>query len=260
MKPDTFTITTFWLDWLLMPIMLAGAWLTVRWARADAQRAAAQQAGGESVLPPWAFAVPLYSAAAAWVIAGFGALIKEDYWEMRVIWAAFLLWTLCCFAGALLLFATLLRRGRKLDRAGILALIGLTLMSFLMVLPGLVDPAAPVETITAIGHLWFLLLAAGVGLLIAGLLLNFPYNYPRFPLGLGGFFLMGWGLSEIAFKQASFPWLVRIWKTRLGLDYLDAFPLSNTWQIAGGIKALLGVASIVVLVLASRRRGAPAGQ
>jgi hypothetical protein len=30
MRPDTFTITTFWLDWLLMPILLAGAWLTIR--------------------------------------------------------------------------------------------------------------------------------------------------------------------------------------------------------------------------------------
>jgi hypothetical protein len=39
MKPDTFTITTFWLDWLLIPILFAGAWLTIRWALADSKQA-----------------------------------------------------------------------------------------------------------------------------------------------------------------------------------------------------------------------------
>ncbi len=38
MKPDTFTITTFWLDWLLMPLLLAGAWLTIRWGLADSRQ------------------------------------------------------------------------------------------------------------------------------------------------------------------------------------------------------------------------------
>ena len=70
MKPDTFTITTFWLDWLLVPILLAGAWLTIRWARADAKQVSDLEAGGDFLVPPWAFAMPLYIAAAAWVIAG----------------------------------------------------------------------------------------------------------------------------------------------------------------------------------------------
>lgn len=33
----------------------------------------------------WAFSIPLFTAAVAWVPVGFGALIKEDYWEMRGI-------------------------------------------------------------------------------------------------------------------------------------------------------------------------------
>jgi hypothetical protein len=111
MKPDTFTITAFWLDWLLMPLLLVGAWFTIRWALADSKRASGLQDGGESSIPAWAFSIPLFIAAAAWVIAGLGTLVKEDYWEMRVILAAFALWTLCCMVGAVLLFLRFLRKG-----------------------------------------------------------------------------------------------------------------------------------------------------
>ena len=255
MRPDTFTITSFWLDWLLMPIMLAGAWFTARWALADSRQASDLKIKGESFLPTWAFSIPLFIAAIAWIIAGFGALIKEDYWEMRVIFVAFLLWTLCCMVGAALLFLSILRKGEGLGTAGILNLIGLALMSLLMTLPGLINPSSPVN-VTMIGHLWFALLAVSAGFLTGGMLLGFPYKFPRFPLGLGGFFLIGWGLSEIAFSQASFPWLVRIWNLHLGLGYLDAFPLSDGWQIAGAVKFLVGIGAVVILVIASRRRSA----
>lgn len=252
MRPDTFTITTFWLDWLLMPIMIAGAWLTVRWALADSKRASDVETVGGSYLPSWAFSIPLFIAAAAWVIAGLGALIKEDYWEMRVIYVAFLLWTLCCMAGAILLIISLFRKGRGLGTAGMLDLIGLALMSLLMILPGLIDHTEP-SYVTLVGHEWFALLAVSVGLLAAGLLLGFPYKFPRFPLGLAALFFIGWGLSEVAFRQASFPWLVRIWKLHLGLEYLNAFPLSDGWQIAGVVKFLIGIGTVATLVVASRR-------
>ena len=32
-KPERITITSFWLDWLLLPIMLGAGWLTLRWAQ-----------------------------------------------------------------------------------------------------------------------------------------------------------------------------------------------------------------------------------
>jgi hypothetical protein len=255
MRPDTLTVTTFWLDWLLMPILLAGAWLTIRWALADVKRASTLQAGGEPVAPAWAFSVPLCIAAAAWVIAGLGTLIREDYWEMRVIFVAFLLWTLCCVVSAALLIANLLGKRRASDVAAVPNLIGLVLMSLLMVLPGLIDHSSP-ASVTLVGHIWFLLLAASVGLLAAGTLQGFPYRFPRFPLGLGVLFLIGWGLSEIAFSQASFPWLVRIWRPRLGLEYLDAFLISVGWQIAGAVKVLAGIGAVVILVIPSRRRRA----
>ena len=253
MRPDTFTITTFWLDWSLMPIMLVGAWFTARWALADSKQAADLKIGGKSLLPPWAFSIPLFIAAAAWVIAGFGALIKEDYWEMRVILVAFVFWTLCCIVGAILLFWIFLRERNSLGSAGNLSLIGLVIMSFLMILPGLINHSSPAK-VTIIGHVWFVLLAVSVGLLTASTLFGFPYKFPRFPIGLGVLFFIGWGLSEIAFSQASFPWLVRIWKPQLGLEYLEAFPLSGGWQIAGAVKFLVGVGTVVSLFIASRRR------
>jgi len=255
MKPDTFTITTFWLDWLLMPVMLAGAWFTIRWALADSRQASNREGARGFTTFAWTFSTPLFFAAAAWVIAGFGALIKEDYWEMRIIFVAFLLWTLCCVLGAALLFFSLLRKGKDFGTAGILDLIGLALMSVLMILPGLIDHSSP-AIVTVIGHVWFVLLAVSAGLLSAGMLLGFPYKFPRFPLGLGGFFLIGWGLSEIAFSQASFPWLVRIWKLRLGIEYLDAYPISAGWPVAGAVKVFAGIGAVALLFIASRSRRA----
>ena len=221
------------------------------------RQASDPEIGGGSIVPTRAFSTPLFVAAAGWVIAGFGALIKEDYWEMRLILVAFLLWTLCCMFGAALLFLSFLRKGKGLGAAGILNLIGLVLMSLLMILPGLIDHSSPVN-VTMIGHLWFALLAVSAGLLTRGTLLGFPYKFPRFPLGLGGFSLIGWGLSEIAFRQASFPWLVRIWKLRLGLEYLDAFPISVGWLIAGAVKLFVGIGIVTILFIASRRRSARA--
>jgi hypothetical protein len=251
MRPDTFTITTFWLDWLLVPIMLIVAWLTIRWALADSRKALNTKVVRESFLPAWTFSIPLFIAAAAWVIAGFGTLIKEDYWEMRVILVAFFLWTICCMIGGALLFLNFLRKCKELGVAGIVNLIGLVLMSLLMILPGLIDYSSPAK-VTLVGHVWFVLLMVNVGLFTGGVLLGFPYKFPRFPLGLGIFFLIGWGLSEVAFSQASFPWLVRIWRLHLGLEYIEVFPISGGWQIAGAIKFMLGTGTAAILFIASR--------
>jgi hypothetical protein len=148
-----------------------------------------------------------------------------------------------------------LRKGKDLGAVGILNLGGLALMSLLMILPGVIDHSSPTN-VTVIGHSWFVLLPVSVGLLTAGMLLGFPYRFPRFAWRLGVLFLVGWGLSEVAFRQASFPWLVRMWKLNLGRGYLDAFLLSDGWQIAGVFKFLMGLGTIAILVIASRRRSA----
>ena len=109
MRPDTFTITTFWMDWLFLPLMLAMAWLTVRWAVADSRQASNLEAGSEASIPAWSFSIPLFIVAAGWMIVGLGMLIREDYWEMRVIFSVFVLWTLGCIMGAGLLLLRFLR-------------------------------------------------------------------------------------------------------------------------------------------------------
>ena len=253
MRPDTFTITTFWLDWLLMPLLLAGAWLTLRWAIVDLKQAAITKIESNSTLPSWLFSTPLFVATFAWLFAGFGTLIKEDYWEMRVILIAFILWTLCCVLGVIVLFFDHLQKGRASDKVEIINLIGLAVISISLIVPAIVNYSSP-ACVNFIGHIWFVLLAISVGLLLAGITFGFPYKFPRFPLGLGILFLVGWGLSEIAFRQASFPWLVRIWRPNLGLDYLDAFPISAAWVILGSIKVLLGIATVVILIITNRRQ------
>ena len=253
MKPDTFTITSFWLDWLLVPVMILGAWLTIRWALADSRQASKLKAQGESEIPVWVFSIPLIIAAAGWIVAGSGTLIREDYWEMRMIFGAFILWTLGMIFGAGVLFFDFLRKDRGYGTLAIVNLIGQILMSLLMIFPSLINHASPAYVIS-VGHIWFLLLAVAVGLLMGGVMLGIPYNFPRFPLGLGVFFLVGWGLSEIAFRQASFPWLIRIWKLNVGIEYIDAFPTSAGWQILGAVKVLAGIGVVVMLFITLRHQ------
>lgn len=253
---ESISITTFWVDWLLFPLLLMGAWLTYRWARSDSRLASRMEEGLKKPMPPWIFSVPLFIAAAAWVIAGIGTLIREDYWEMRIILGAFILWTLCCITGMILLIIIFIRRWNKFGTAGILNLVGLILMSILMILPGLIGLPSPDMTII-IGHLWSALLIIGVGLLTGAVILGFPYRFPRFSLGLGILFLIGWGFSEIALKQPSFPWMIRIWRPYLGLEYLNTFPEFQWWQIAGAFKVFAGIAITVILIISSRIRKTP---
>lgn len=251
MRPDTFTITTFWLDWLFLPLTLVMAWLTVRWAVADSRQASNLEAGSEASIPAWSFSIPLFVVAAGWMIVGLGMLIREDYWEMRVIFIVFVLWTLGCIMGAGLLLLMFLRRDSGFGTAGILNLIGLVLMSVLMAFPALIDHSSPASVIQ-FAQLWFLVLAICVGLLMAGIFLGFPYRFPRFPIWLGAMFFIGLGLAEITFSKAAFPWLIRIWKLHLGLEYIDAFPVSAGWQIVGLVKVLVGIGIVAMFIIVSR--------
>jgi hypothetical protein len=113
-KPDRITITTFWLDWLLLPIMLGAGWLTFRWALADFNLASSLGASG-TALPPWAVAVPLAVSAIGWVILGLGSLIREEYYEHRIWVAILVVWSLSCLIGAGLIVWSFLREEASLD-------------------------------------------------------------------------------------------------------------------------------------------------
>lgn len=249
-RPDTFTITTFWMDWLLLPIVLGAAWLTLRWALADMRQAS--NLGTWGAIPAWVVAVPLFVTAAGWLIVGVGMLIKEEYWEFRFISSGLIIWAVCCLIGAGLILLDFLRKGSDFGVAGLLNFIGLVLMGLTIVLPARVDHS-PIGKVIRAARVWFVLLAVCVGCLLAGMLLGFPYNFPRFPLGIGAFFFFGLGLTEITFGKTSFPWLLRLFQLHIGgREYHDDSPESIAWRIEGVLKLLAGIGAAVILIIASR--------
>jgi hypothetical protein len=52
-------------------------------ARCDTVQAATL--GTWPAIPPWTVASPLFVGGAGWLIVAFGMLVKEEYWEFRVI-------------------------------------------------------------------------------------------------------------------------------------------------------------------------------
>jgi O-antigen/teichoic acid export membrane protein len=253
MKPDTFTITTFWVDWAMMPLMLGAAWLTLRWGLADWRKASQLEARGE-ILPGWAVFLSLATSAVGFVLLGLSVLVKEPYWEHRGLWAGQMLLLTGCFIGAVLALLGFLRGGSEFGIAAVSSATGLLLMSVLLVLPALFVNSPPTQY-TLAACLWFGLLMVCAGCLTAGMLLGFPYNYARFPLGIAGIYAFGIGLMEIGFKRPGFSHLLYVWDFRLGLDYVYAGPESTAWQIAGLAKTLLAVGAVTISAIGSRRRG-----
>jgi len=249
---DTITITTFWLDWLLLPIMIGAGWLTLRWALADWRKASNLEAG-RAALPAWAVSVPLFISAAGWVLLGLASLIREEYWEHRVWCGMLILWTLCCLIGAGLILLIFLRGGKRFGVAGILNLVGLVLIALMLCLPVLIDLSSPARAIR-FEPVWTGLMAISAGCLMAGMLLGFPYNFPRFPLGIGALFFFGTGALEIQFHKPTFPWLIRLWMLNLGPEFHDAFPESAIWPIVGWVKLLVGIGVAAVLIKVSLSR------
>ena len=254
MRPDTFTITTFWGDWTVMPLMLGAAWLTLRWALADWRKASRLQAE-EATLPGWAVFLPLAISAAGFVLLGLSMLVKEPYWEHRGLWVGQMLLLVGCFIGAVLTLIGFLRGGSRFGMAGVLSAIGLLLMSVLLVLPALFVDSPPTQY-TFAAYLWFGLLVGCAACLTAGIFLGFPYNFARFPLGIASIYAFGLGLMEIGFKRPSFSSLLYVWDFRLGLDYIYAGPESTAWQIAGLAKVLLAIGILAISTIVSRRRKA----
>lgn len=252
MRPEPFTITTFWGDWTVMPLMLGAAWLTLRWALTDWRKASRLQAK-EATLPGWAVFLPLAISAAGFALLGLSMLVKEPYWEHRGLWVGQMLLLSGCFIGAALILLGFLQGGSRFGIAGVLSAIGLLLMSALLVLPALFVDSPPSQY-TVAAYLWFGLLVACAACLTAGIFLGFPYNFARFPLGIASIYAFGLGLMEIGFKKASFSSLLYMWDFRLGLDYIYVGPESTVWQIAGLAKVLLAIGILAISVIVSHRR------
>jgi hypothetical protein len=247
-KTKKITITTFWLDWLLFPIVLVAAWLTLQWAFSDVSQASSL--GTWSAMPIWIVSTPLLITAASWVIIGLGMLIKEEYWEFQMIRIGLIGWAVCGFVGAGLIILGY-QEADQFGLAGVLDLIGLVLISLSIIMPAWVDHSF-VDKVVRSAHAWDTLLTISVGCLILGMVWGFPYSFPRFPLVIGAFFFFGLGLTEITFRKTSFPWLLRLFQFHIGgREYHDHFPESSGWRIIGLVKALVGTAIAVVLIIVS---------
>ena len=105
----------------------------------------------------------------------------------------------------------------------------------------------------------FGLLTVCVGCLATGLLLGFPYNFARLPLGIAGIYSFGVGLMEIGFKRPGFPHLLYVYDFRMGLDYVWVGAESAVWQLAGILKVLLAIGIMATFLVASRHRKALGG-
>ncbi len=247
-KPDRITITSFWLDWLLLPIMLGLGWLTFRWALADFHTACSPGTSGIP-LPPWAVAVPLAVCAIGWVILGFGSLIRQEYYEHRIWVAILIVWSISCLIGAGLIGWSFLRGDSSFGLAGVLSLIGLVLTALMLSLPAFMEVPLGVKA-ARFSRQWTVLLAACLGCLTAGIGLGFPYSFPRFPFGIGALFFFGLGALEAATSTPTFPWLPRLYDFDLEQDdFLAGLPKSNVWRIKGMIKLLIGLGAAAILII-----------
>jgi hypothetical protein len=248
-KPEKLTITTFWLDWLLLPITLGAGWLAFRWAMEDFRLASSP--GGRAALPPWAVAIPLVLCAVGWVIVGLGSLIREEYYEHRIWVVVLTAWSLGCLLGAVLIGLSFMPEDSNLGLPGILNLIGLVLMAIILSLPAFIKVPLGAKAIR-FSREWTVLLATCTGCLMAGMLLGFPYNFPRFPLGIGAFSFFGLGALEMAFSTPAFPWLPRLYDFEMGQEtFFAGLPKSNVWRIEGLIKLVVGIGMAAKLIIAS---------
>jgi len=250
-KPSRITITTFWFDWLLLPIMIGAGWLTARWALADCRLASELAMAGEATLPAWAISVPLFICAAGWMILGFGSLIREEYYEHRIWCAILATWALSCLFGAGVILYGMVSGNGDFGAAGLLNVAGLVAMALMFILPAFIKVPLG-DKATRFTHIWMALLTFCVGCLLAGMLLGFPYNFPRFSLGIGAFSFFGLGVMEIVFAKPAFPWLPRLWDFNLAQETFEAgLPQANVWRIEGWGKLVIGIAVAAVLLAVS---------
>ena len=69
-QPVEITLTTYWLDWLLLPVSLFLGWMTSRWAVSDYRRALQLNRDGAETVPAVLISLPLFISALGWVILG----------------------------------------------------------------------------------------------------------------------------------------------------------------------------------------------
>jgi len=252
-QPTTFTITTFWLDWLLLPIMLILGYLTLRWALVDLKKASKLKKEKIETSPAWIISFPLMICAVSWIILGFASLIKEEYWEHRVWCLALVIWCLCSLIGAGLILINVFKKNFNFSTAELLNFIGLILLPIIIGFPAFMEIPTGNRAMI-LSHVWTVLLIVCVGCLLKGMIKGFPYNFPRLALAIGILAFIGLGGIEMDSGQSAFPWFSRIWDLQLGQAEFEASLPDPAigWQIIGAIKILIGMGLGVLLLIGGK--------
>ena len=228
--------------------MLGAGWLTFRWALADFNLASSLGASA-TALSPWAVPVPLAVCAVGWVILGFGSLIRQEYYEHRIWIAILVVWSISCFIGAGLIGWSLLRGNSNFGLAGVLSLIGLGLTGGMLSLPAFMQVPLGAKA-ARFSRQWTVLLFASLGCLTAGTLLGFPYNFPRFPFGIGALFFFGLGALEVSSSTPTFSWLPRLYDLEMEQEtFLAGLPKPNVWRVEGAVKLGIGLVATAVPII-----------
>ena len=252
-KPAAITITTFWLDWLLLPIMLILGWLTLRWALGDYRKASKLKEEQVEYLPAWIISFPLMVCAAGWVVLGFASLIKQEYWEHRVWCIVLAIWSFCALTGAVLILLNPLKRQSGFGTGGLLNFIGLLFIPIIICVPAFME--IPTGTkVNILSHAWTVLSVICVGCLLSGMIRGFPYNFPRFSLAIGLLIFIGLGGVELDSGQSAFPWFSRIWDLQLEQSEFEAGLADPTvgWRVVGLIKLIIGIGLGVLLLMGNK--------
>ena len=248
-KHPPITITTFWVDWLLLPIMIAFGFITLRWSLADYRLTRYEY--GKSILFSLSLAIPLAINALAWVITGLASLIKEEYYELRVWRIVLFLWTMCSLLGGLLTSIMYMTNDTFSHFNSIAITLGLILVAFIIGFPAFLKIPTGKKA-DEFSFIWTILIFISTVLLLYGVLQDFPYNFPKLMLAVCFLFFFASGSLEFASKKPIFPWFPRVWKKEeFGKieEFEKSLPISNLWRIVGFIKIIISIFLIIVFIL-----------
>jgi len=248
-KPDKISVTTYWLDWILLPFMLGLAYLFCRWALLDYNLAYSTFNLGKIL--SLVVSIPLFIIALTFFIVGFASLIKEEYYELRVWRAVLFIWTLySIFAGVITLWIYFIAKDIGLFNA-VFVTLGFLIVAFVIGFPAFIKMLKGGE-INIFSHLWTVLIFLSSLFLGIGVYTGFPFMYVKFGLGFSLLFFFATGCMEAVSKQPVFPWFPRIWKVEeFGKmeEFISSLPKSLIWRIMGIVKLLVSIVIVIIIII-----------
>jgi len=250
-KPDHVTITTFWLDWVLLPVTFVVGVVTMRWAFRD-YNVAKKLLSKEKSIPPFLYSLPLIITSLAWFIVGPASLIKDEYYEHRIWCGVLALWACACLIGAIVATVNMLMFPKKHVFSAATHTVGLLLVGFSLMFPALIDvPLGHDAVIFSV--VWNIIMITCGICFVVGEFKGYPYLFPRIGLAIVLLFFFSAAALEIPISQPVAPWFARLWDFQMSQGTFESgLPTSIWWRIDGLINLVIG--SGIVFWLVARRR------